>query len=90
MRVNNFQNFEMLDARIAFVLNKIIQNSNFKKKVSLEKEDRFLRGTVLDYADVFTIDLRNEDVQEFDTRWDEILFSMSKIPPMMSWKACSG
>ena len=45
----NFPNFEMLDARIASALNKIIQNSNFKKKVSLEeqkaqKQDRFLRG----------------------------------------------
>ena len=26
-------------------------------------------GTVLDYADLFTISLRNDDVQEFDTRW---------------------
>ena len=44
----NFSNFEMLDARIASALNKIIQNSHFKKKVSLEeqkaqKEDRFPR-----------------------------------------------
>ena len=44
-----FPNFEMLDAKIASALNKIIQNSLFKKKVSLEeqnaqKEDRFLRG----------------------------------------------
>ena len=37
--------------------------------------------TVLDYADLFTITLRNDDVQEFDTRWDEILLSMTKIPP---------
>ena len=29
---NNFPNFEMLDARIASALNKIIQNSQFKKK----------------------------------------------------------
>ena len=41
--------FEKLDARIASALNKIIQNSYFKKKVSLEeqkaqKEDRFVRG----------------------------------------------
>ena len=28
----------------------------------------------------FSITLRN-DVQEFDTRWDEILLSMTKIPP---------
>ena len=45
----NFPTFEMLDAKIASALNKIIQNSQFKKKVSLEeqkgqKEDRFLRG----------------------------------------------
>ena len=29
-------NFELLDARIASALNKIIQNTQFKKKVSLE------------------------------------------------------
>ena len=33
----NFPNFEMLDAKIASTLNKIIQNSQFKKKVSLEE-----------------------------------------------------
>ena len=40
-------NFEVLDARIASALNKIIHNSHFKRKISLEeqkaqKEDRFL------------------------------------------------
>ena len=34
-----FSNFEMLDARIAAALSKIIQNSYFKKKVSLEDGD---------------------------------------------------
>ena len=34
----NFPNFEMLDAKIASALKKIIQNSQFKKKVSLEKQ----------------------------------------------------
>ena len=29
-------------------------------------------GTVLDNADLFTISLRNVEVLEFDTRWDEI------------------
>ena len=94
----------MLDAKIASALNKIIQNSHFKKMVSVEeqkaqKEDRFLRGrqialiiydyfrvtgahdTVLDYADLFSITLRNDDVQEIDTRWDELLLSMIKVPP---------
>ena len=41
--------FEVLDAKIAAALNRIIHNTRFKKKVSLEemkvqKEDRFLRG----------------------------------------------
>ena len=34
----DFPNVEMLDARIASALNKIIQNSQFKKKVSLEEQ----------------------------------------------------
>ena len=99
----DFSIFEMLDAKIASALNKIIQNSQFKKKVSLEeqkaqKEVRFLRGrqiafmiydyfrvtgahnAVLDYADLFSVTLHDDNVQEFDTRWDEVLLSMSKIP----------
>ena len=95
--------FELLDARIASALNKIIQNSRFKKKVSLEemkarKKDRFLRGrqiayliyeyfrvtgandSVENYADLFTIVLRNDDIQEFDSKWDGILLSMTQIP----------
>ena len=35
---------------------------------------------VLDYADLFSITLRDDNVQDFDTRWDEILLSMMKIP----------
>ena len=31
------------------------------------------------YADLFTIGLRNDDIQEFDSKWDEILLSMTKI-----------
>ena len=37
--------------------------------------------TFLDYTDLFTITIRNDYVQEFDTRWNEILSSMTKIPP---------
>ena len=36
--------------------------------------------TVLDHADLFSVTLRDDSVQEFDTRWDEVLLSMSKIP----------
>ena len=35
---NNFPNFEILDAKVASALNKIIQHSHFKKKVSLEEQ----------------------------------------------------
>ena len=96
--------FEVLDARIASALNRIIHNSHFKRRVSLEeqkaqKEDRFLRGRQIDYviyeyfrvtgandsvenyADLLTICLRNDDIQEFDSKWDGILLSMTKIPP---------
>ena len=96
--------FEVLDEKIASALNKIIHNSRFQKKVSLEeqkaqKEDRFLRGTQIDYliyeyfrvtgandavenyADLFTNSLQNYDIQEFDSKWDGILLSMTKIPP---------
>ena len=96
--------FEVLDANIASALNRIIHNSHFKRRVSLEeqkaqKEDRFLRGrqiafliyeyfrvtgandSVENYADMFTIALRNDDIQEFDSKWDGILLSMTKIPP---------
>ena len=96
-------NFEVLDARIAAALNKIIHNSHFKRRISLEeqkaqKQDRFLRGrqiayfiydyflvtgihdSVENYAHLFTISLRNDDIQEFDSKWDGILLSMTKIP----------
>ena len=95
--------FEVLDARIASALNRIIHNSHFKRRISLEeqkaqKEDRFLRGRQIAYlfyeyfrvtgangsvennADLFTIGLRNDDIQEFDSQWDGILMSMTKNP----------
>ena len=43
--------------------------------------------TVLDYADVFSITLCNDDVQEFDTRWDEILLSICKNPTDEVWES---
>ena len=96
-------NFEVLDARIASALDKIIQNSHFKRRISLEeqkaqKQDRFLRGrqiayliyeyfrvtcandSVENYAALFTVVLRNDDMQEFDSKWDGILLSITKIP----------
>ena len=47
-------NLEVFDAKIASTLNKIIHNSHFKRRISLEeqkaqKEDRFLRGRQIAY-----------------------------------------
>ena len=36
--------------------------------------------TVLDYADSFSVTLHDDKIQEFDTRWDEVPLSVSKIP----------
>ena len=46
--------FEVLDARIASAMNKIIQNSQFRRRISVEeqkaqKKDRFLRGRQIAY-----------------------------------------
>ena len=35
--------------------------------------------TVLDYADLFSVTLHDDNIQEFDTRWDKVLLFMSKI-----------
>ena len=43
---------------------------------------------VLDYADLLTISFRNDDVQELDTKWDDMFLFMTKIPPddfLESW-----
>ena len=108
----DFTNFEMLDAKIASALNKIIQNCQFKKEVSFEeqkaqKEDQFLWGrqiafmiydyfrvtgahdTVLDYADLFSVTLRDDHIQEFDTIWDEVYYRCQKYHPMKSWQDCT-
>ena len=94
--------FEVLYARIASDLNRIIHDSHFNRRISLEeqktqKQDRFLRGRQIacliyeyfrvvrvndsfeKYADL-TVALRNDDIQEFDSKWDGILLSMTKIP----------
>ena len=96
-------NFEVLDARIASALNRIIHNTQVKRKVSLEeqkasKEDRFRRrqiayliyeyfrvtganDSVENYADLCTIALRNDDIQEFDRNgMDFLKKSTNKIP----------
>ena len=88
--------FEMLDAKIASALNKIIQNSKVKKKVSLEeqnpeRESVFFTMKTERLHDLWLLlcdwcswysswSLCDDNVQEFETRCDEVLPFMSKIP----------
>ena len=37
-------------------------------------------ASVENYADLFTISLRNDNIQGFHSKWDEILLSMTQIP----------
>ena len=78
-------------------MNRIIHSSHFKRGISLEdrflrgrqiayQTYEYFRVTgandsVENYADLFTISLRNDDIQEFYSKWDGILLSMTKIPP---------
>ena len=94
---------EVLDAKIVSALNRIIHNTRFKRKVSLEeqkaqKEYRFLRGrhiayliykyfwvtgandSVGNYADLFTVVVRNDDIQEFDSKCDGIFIVNDENP----------
>ena len=93
----------MLDAKIASALRKIISNSNFRRRVSVEEQraqqhNRFLRGLqiacmIYDHfqatgaydvaqgpSDLLNICLRDDDVQDFDTRWNQDLLATGEIP----------
>ena len=62
----------MLDAKTASALNKIILNSQFKKKVSLEeqkaqKENQFLRGRQIAFMiyDYFRVTVAHDTVLDY-------------------------
>ena len=67
----HFPNVEMLDARIASAFKR---RSGWRNRTLRKRIGFFLLSR-------FSITLRNDNVQDFDTRWDEILLSMTKIPP---------
>ena len=67
-------NFEVFDARIASALNKVIHNSHFKRRISLEeqkaqKQDRFFRGRQIAYLiyDYFRVIGSNDSVENYMT-----------------------
>ena len=95
----DFPNFEMLDAKIASALNKIIQNSQFKKKISLEeqkaqKEDRFLRGRQIAFMvyDYFRVTGAHDTVLDcadlFSVALHEVIFRNSIQDGMNFYYLC--
>ena len=80
----------MPDARIASALRKIFQKeSKCRRAASLERQPmiygHFQSMGAYDAAkglsDLFNISLQKDDVQDFDTRWDQILLRTSEMPP---------
>ena len=55
-----------------------------KRQIAFMIYDNFrvsgANDTVLDYADLFSAALHDDNIPEFNTRWDEVPLSMSKIP----------
>ena len=95
--------FEVLDAKIASALNRIIHNTQFEKKGQSGGNESSQRGSLCPRKTDRLLDLRvlpghwsqrfcrvlcrpiyivlgNDDIQEFDSHWDEILLSMTQIP----------
>ena len=99
---NKLRNFDMLDAKIASALKKIITNpyiqeeSQNLEEQKAQMQDRFLCGRQiayliveyfpnhwrmnLDFSDLFSISSHGDDIQDFDTRWDQALLSTSEVP----------
>ena len=77
-------NFEVLDARIASALNRIIHNSHFKRRISAEeqkaqKEDRFLRGRQIAYLiyEYFRVTGANDSVENYTKTCSLLVFKMT-------------
>ena len=102
-RRTDFPDYDLLDAKIAFVLNKLITNMHFRRRVCSEEllaqnQTRFSRGRQIAFmiyehfratgaydaaqglSDLYNVRLQNDDVQDFDTRWDHALLSASVVP----------
>ena len=87
---NNFPNFEMLDTISQIPTSRRRSVSRSRKpnrRVGSSEEDRIANmiydyfrvtgahDTVLDYADLFSVTLHGDNIQQFDTRWDEVPLS---------------
>ena len=57
------------------------ENSKCRRAACSERRPILATEAVLDYADLFSVTFRDDNIQEFDTRWDEVLLSLSKKKP---------
>ena len=82
-------NFEVLDSKIASGLNKIInggfiqeeaaQKTAFSPGGNLHEYSKVSKGeSVLDLDEILKVELKNNNEQSFNTRWDETIIAMKK------------
>ena len=78
---NQFPNFEMHDAKIASAK----EQDHHEPLLQEEGQPGGAEGRVtgaheadLDSWDLFCITLRADEIQDFDTRWDQVLLSTSE------------
>ena len=69
--------------------NRFLKGSQFAYMIN----DNFkISGTgeaLLDLNDLRRVLMNNDNVQGFDTKWDEVLRSMAKNPMKMCWTMCT-
>ena len=79
-------NFELLEKKVSLEEMKAHKEDRFlrgRQIACLIYEYFQVTGandSVENYADLFTVVFRNGDIQEFDSKWSEILLSMTQIP----------
>ena len=85
--LNKFIHNSLFKRRISLKEQKVQKQDSFLRgrQIAYLIYDHFrvtgIQDSVENYTDLFTIVLRNDDIQEFDSKWDGILLSMTKIPP---------
>ena len=58
----------------------MIFRNSIRNGTEIYDEYESLNDSVENFADLFTVVLRNENIQEFDSKWDEHSLSITKIP----------
>ena len=86
----DFPGYDMLDAMIASAWKKLLTHVHFRKskcrRATLIYEHFRATGAseaVQGLSDLFNIRLQNDDVEDFDTRWDQALLAASETPTEM-------